>query len=301
MTSIGRLDLSSTRVSGPGLEHLKELRIGRLYLNNTPISDAGLSHLSGCVNIREIRLVNTKITDAGLVHLKGMTNLKSLYLHNTTVTDAGANELNKALPDLMIAKSVDGNEPSHDVPDTGKVNECLDLVGTSWKGKVTQGITELDVLISFSGVGDGHGHTMLGVSLEFPNATEDVHKQLKSFFEVHQGFNRRWHKPDKAKQHQYLLTIHRGGVPAIPVPWIAFDSRGRLFVRQLWSKSDHWGASCRLELQRADNKLNILLVDWRGGTHSHSPKHREMAKAVQRDTKLELVRQPARTDQGVKK
>jgi hypothetical protein len=46
----------------------------------------------------------TKLTDADLEELAGMKLLQCLDLHDTKVTDTGANELQRALPGLIIQR-----------------------------------------------------------------------------------------------------------------------------------------------------------------------------------------------------
>lgn len=83
-------DLSNTKITDAGLEHLKGLTsLQTLYLTNTQVTDAGLVHLKGLTSLQGLNLYGTRVTDAGLVHLKGMTRLKTLNLDLTQVTDAG--------------------------------------------------------------------------------------------------------------------------------------------------------------------------------------------------------------------
>jgi hypothetical protein len=80
LMKVFQVDLSGTRVSDDGLEHLKELTdLGGLYLNNT------------------------QVTDAGFEHLKGMSQLRSLSLRGTNVTDEGVQELQRVLPNCKIS------------------------------------------------------------------------------------------------------------------------------------------------------------------------------------------------------
>ena len=79
---------------------LKSLQV--LFLNSTKVTDPGLEHLKGLTSLRELYLNSTKVTDAGLEHLKGLTALKELYLAGTQVTDAGVQRLQQALPNCKI-------------------------------------------------------------------------------------------------------------------------------------------------------------------------------------------------------
>ena len=84
------VNLSSTKVTDAGLQHLKGLtKLQSLNLSRNEVSDAGLEHLKGLTSLQMLYLGGTKVTDAGLVHLKGLTSLQTLSLSHTKVTDAG--------------------------------------------------------------------------------------------------------------------------------------------------------------------------------------------------------------------
>ena len=100
MSNLTLLDLSGTRVTGPGLEHLQELiRLERLDLSSTPLSDAGLKHLAGPGPFWSLDLADTAVGDAGLEHL-ARHKLAFLNLARTHVTDAGLKYLEK-IPGIM--------------------------------------------------------------------------------------------------------------------------------------------------------------------------------------------------------
>ncbi len=80
------------------------LNLGGLNLSGTRVTDAGLEHIKGITSLKGLELNSTHVTDAGLEHLKGMTNLKELILTDTQVTNARVNELKKALPKCKIER-----------------------------------------------------------------------------------------------------------------------------------------------------------------------------------------------------
>jgi uncharacterized protein YjbI with pentapeptide repeats len=127
LPNLGGLDLSYTKVTDAGLDHLKGMvNLEKLYLRDIQVTDAGLERLQGLPNLSALRLGGTQVTDAGLQHLKGLekleeldlnrtrvsdaglrhleglTNLKSLLLWHTEVTRQGAAGLQQALPDCKI-------------------------------------------------------------------------------------------------------------------------------------------------------------------------------------------------------
>jgi hypothetical protein len=105
LTKLKFVYLSGTQVTDAGLTHLKGLtELSALSLNGTQVTDAGLAQLKGLTNLNWLSLCGTRITDAGLAHLKGLTGLSQLRLYNTKVTDAGIQELQKALPTVVIER-----------------------------------------------------------------------------------------------------------------------------------------------------------------------------------------------------
>lgn len=96
-----KINLSLTRISDQGMEHLKRCpRLSYLGLDKVQVTDEGLSHLKGQTEMLLLDLSSTKVTDAGLKHLSRMKELRMLLLTNTRVTERGVNELRKALPEL---------------------------------------------------------------------------------------------------------------------------------------------------------------------------------------------------------
>ena len=74
----------------------------RLNLALTSISGEGLEHLMGLDNIAYLNLYGSQVSDAGLQHLAGMTNLRKLFLWQSNVTEEGAKKLQEELPDCEV-------------------------------------------------------------------------------------------------------------------------------------------------------------------------------------------------------
>ncbi len=103
LTRLKELDISCTLITDGGLLHLIGMtRLQDLDLSGTDVSDAGLVHLARMTSLQHLDLHETKVTNAGLVHLKGLKSLRSLDLFGTEVDDFGAQELRRALPNVMI-------------------------------------------------------------------------------------------------------------------------------------------------------------------------------------------------------
>jgi hypothetical protein len=87
------LGLTRSKVSGPGLAHLRQAAtLRRLYLADTPVTDAGLSHLRG-LPLAVLDLSGTGVGDAGMAAVGAMDTLTMLFLSDTRVTDAGVAHL----------------------------------------------------------------------------------------------------------------------------------------------------------------------------------------------------------------
>ena len=117
--SLTALDLSRTKVTDAGLEHLKGLMsLTALDLSDTQVGDGGLEHLKGSKSLMVLDLSETQVTSAGLEHLKGLMSLRRLVLWGTQVTDTGLESL-KELASLM----------SLDLMGTGVTNDGLRHLG----------------------------------------------------------------------------------------------------------------------------------------------------------------------------
>jgi Leucine-rich repeat (LRR) protein len=90
-----RLDLSHTRISDGGLEHLKPLpevvELNCYYAES--ITEDGIAHLGGWKNLQHLNLRGTKVTSKVFEHLAGLTNLRSLDLGFTQIDDEGFEHL----------------------------------------------------------------------------------------------------------------------------------------------------------------------------------------------------------------
>src|ERR1035437_906240 len=73
-----------------------------LDLSGTKVTDVGLEHLKGLDQLQTLNLSKTKVTDAGLEQLKGLNQLRTLNLINTKVTDEGVKYLQEGLPKCSI-------------------------------------------------------------------------------------------------------------------------------------------------------------------------------------------------------
>ncbi|MDA1049940.1 MAG: protein kinase [Planctomycetota bacterium] len=98
---IDELRLGKTSVTGPGLEHLRDLPINKLFLYRLPIRDEDVNHLTTLPNLEALSLGYTGITDNGLETLKRIPTLTALDLSGEAITDDGLKHL-QDLKDLRV-------------------------------------------------------------------------------------------------------------------------------------------------------------------------------------------------------
>lgn len=90
LRTVEKLELSGSRVTSAGLQHLTGLsKLYMLHLDGTQVGDDGLIHLSRLRSLGVLSLDHSQVTDAGLAHLSRMPQLERLYLNGTPITDAG--------------------------------------------------------------------------------------------------------------------------------------------------------------------------------------------------------------------
>ena len=117
------LKLSNTQITDKTLVEVAKLQnLTRLHLEKTKITDNGLLQLKPIQNLEYLNLIGTQITDEGLQTLASMKSLKKIYLWQTKVTQTGANQLQKALPDLIIDLGISEQQIIGFFKDTTKSN-----------------------------------------------------------------------------------------------------------------------------------------------------------------------------------
>ncbi len=135
------LNLANTEITNDGLKNIASLPLKKLHLEKTQIGDDGLQHLKGLRDLEYLNIYATKVGDAGLQHLKGLTKLRKLYVWQSAVSEAGINDLQSALPELVIVGEMSlldpatekSSEEDEDAPKADKVNEA-DNVNEADKG-----------------------------------------------------------------------------------------------------------------------------------------------------------------------
>ena len=114
-----RVDLSFTRITDRGMQHLEPLTsIKELLLEKTAISDASLRIIARLPNLEELNLRDTRVTDRGLKELMRHTSLRNLDLSsdprrpNAMITDAGIQHLSllSNLQEIDLCNSRVGDE-----------------------------------------------------------------------------------------------------------------------------------------------------------------------------------------------
>jgi len=142
LTSLEVLWLMDTNVTDVGLEHLQGLNsLNSLGLSGTQLTDAGLEHLESLTSLEHLGLHETSVTGEGFKHLKGLTSLVSLCLRFTNVTDAGLEHL-KGLTNLACL-----DLRSTQVTDDGLENlkglNCLESLGLAETDVTHEGVQRL--------------------------------------------------------------------------------------------------------------------------------------------------------------
>jgi hypothetical protein len=100
------LELTRTRVTGPGLAHLRDLPLKLLNLDDTAVDDAGLAFLERLPDLTFLFLARTRVRGPGLVHLAGLRALAMLDLDETPIDDDGLRYLvGTSVIDLSLAST----------------------------------------------------------------------------------------------------------------------------------------------------------------------------------------------------
>jgi Leucine-rich repeat (LRR) protein len=77
-----------------------------LDISSTRVTDAGVEHLKGLPLLKELDLSHTQVGDAGFAVLKTLTALQRLGLGDTRISDAEVEALRKAMPNATIDRQV---------------------------------------------------------------------------------------------------------------------------------------------------------------------------------------------------
>lgn len=89
------IDLSHTKITDVGLEHLKRLEnVRHLRLHHAEyLTDSGIAQIKGWKKLESLDLRGTKVTSRVFEHIRALTTLTALDLSHTEVTDSGFEEL----------------------------------------------------------------------------------------------------------------------------------------------------------------------------------------------------------------
>lgn len=101
------LDLSATRLTGPGLANLQELtNLEQLGLAQLEIDDDDLALLSSLRKLKTLNLAGTTVTNAGLAHLTKLPDIEHLVLSETSITDGAIKQI--ATMTKLVAVDIQG-------------------------------------------------------------------------------------------------------------------------------------------------------------------------------------------------
>ncbi len=95
LSSVEEIDLSQTKITDIGLEHLKGLtNVRELSLRYAEyVTDSGVAHIKHWEDLERLSLHGTKVTSRVFGHLASLTSLKNLDIGHTEITDSGFEEL----------------------------------------------------------------------------------------------------------------------------------------------------------------------------------------------------------------
>lgn len=103
MPNLCALNLTGTRITGKGLQHLKNNKnLAALGLAFTGVDDASLVHLQALPNLQVVDLRETTVTDEGLMQLTKVPSLRRVLLSGNHVTEAGMKRLGKSCPKMSV-------------------------------------------------------------------------------------------------------------------------------------------------------------------------------------------------------
>jgi len=114
--SLRILDLSYTRVRGPGLQCLQWLpNLRALLLNGTGVTDSALGYLGYTPDLEALEMGDTKVTDAGLAAIRPLEGLRRLVLDDTPVSDSGMHHIGHlhSLEQLAVSHTKVGDAGLH--------------------------------------------------------------------------------------------------------------------------------------------------------------------------------------------
>jgi len=124
LTGLRRLDISSEKLTDPGLEYIAKLYgLQTLVLTNANITDQGFLTLRTLKHLRDLRLDGVSLTDDGLSVLPSFPNLTELTLKRMDVTNQG----------LVHIRKLDSLE-KFTVQSTGMTPEALRLLKYDLEG-----------------------------------------------------------------------------------------------------------------------------------------------------------------------
>ena len=132
MTSLNKLNLQQTKVTGSGLAYLKKCPLAFLDLAHTKIAAATLAPLQDFPHLGNLNLDDTRFDNACVKYLMPLHDLKVLDLSHTQVSAAGIAELSKhdGITELWLTGA-----PVNDdcMKDLGRMKNLvqLDLSGTA--------------------------------------------------------------------------------------------------------------------------------------------------------------------------
>jgi hypothetical protein len=107
LPALTSLSLKGVRLVPDSLKHIAHIeQLESLGLDQTNVTDEQLADLAGLSKLRILWLSSTQIGDEGMVHLQPLQSLQVLHLSDTEVTAEGAADLQNALPNCQVTRSM---------------------------------------------------------------------------------------------------------------------------------------------------------------------------------------------------
>ena len=107
MPAIEALAMDCESLTGAAFETVATFpKLRTLITRSFDPGDQGVAHLAKCPNLEQLWLSGVGISNASVAVLKQLTQLRDLALIETSITDAGQRELEAALPDCKIDRTV---------------------------------------------------------------------------------------------------------------------------------------------------------------------------------------------------
>ncbi len=99
---LSQLTLIGTKVTGQGLESLRDSNLKKLRIDG--FSDADLRYLQGQKHLESLELLNARLTDSGIAYIKGIPKLRFVMLFNCEISEPVFERLRQSMPNCKVTR-----------------------------------------------------------------------------------------------------------------------------------------------------------------------------------------------------